>query len=260
MANVKIPLSKIKKIDVLVESGTGAQIYKKYKPDYMINLALWDFKTGKNIQYVEDENEKSGYLFGNEGIGIKGKKELCWVTRDTAFNSDEIRDFCSGSPTLVKNGVKFVNWGNKVGSHANGKHLRSFIGFDDNYLTLVASDSALSIDSTVTTALNLGMKFAINVDGGGSCHLQDGAKVLKKSIRKNASWLLVYLDKKKANDPVPKPATPTLDVNMIYVVQKGDTLYQIGKKLGIDYKKIAKDNDIKLVSKIKVGQKLFINK
>ena len=79
MANVKIPLSKIKKIDVLVESGTGAQIYKKYKPDYMINLALWDFKTGKNIQYVEDENEKSGYLFGNEGIGIKGKKELCWA-------------------------------------------------------------------------------------------------------------------------------------------------------------------------------------
>ena len=47
---------------------------------------------------------------------------------------------------------------------------------------------------------------------------------------------------------------------MIYVVQKGDTLYQIGKKLGIDYKKIAKDNDINFVSKIKVGQKLFINK
>ena len=90
--------------------------------------------------------------------------------------------------------------------------------------------------------------------------MQDGAKVLKKSIRKNASWLLVYLDKRKADEPVPKPATPTLDVNMIYVVQKGDTLYQIGKKLGIDYKKIAKDNDIKLVSKIKVGQKLFINK
>ena len=43
-------------------------------------------------------------------------------------------------------------------------------------------------------------KYAINLDGGGSSHLQMGSIVYKKSTRKNASWLLVYL-KEEENMP-----------------------------------------------------------
>lgn len=45
-----------------------------------------------------------------------------------------------------------------------------------------------------------------------------------------------------------------------YIVQKGDYLIKIGKKFNVDWKQIAKDNNIKTPYIIKVGQKLVINK
>ena len=44
----------------------------------------------------------------------------------------------------------------------------------------------------------------------------------------------------------------------IYVVKKGDTLYSIGKRLGIDYKKLAKMNGIRRPYTLYVGQRLNV--
>lgn len=55
---------------------------------------------------------------------------------------------------------------------------------------------------------------------------------------------------------VSKPKTTSI----IYYVKKGDTLINIAKKYGTTYQKIAKDNGIKNVNLIRVGQKLVINK
>lgn len=250
MANVSILRSNIEKIDIVCESMTATEVYNRYKPDYFINLGLWDFNTGKNIQYLKDENKKSGYLFSNEGIGIKGKTDIIWTTKDKAYKDQEIRDFISGSPTLLKDGSRFINWGNKVGSHANGAHKRSIVGFNDENLILLCTDNTLSIENSVKTALSLRMKYAINVDGGGSCHLQDGNKALVRSTRRNASWLLVYT--KKQNQSENK-------VNY-YEVKRGDTLSRIAEIFGMNYKKIAKDNAINSPYIIKVGQKLKIIK
>lgn len=197
MANFTIPRKNIKKIDIIVESLTAPQVYKKYKPDYFINLALYDMNRSTNITFMEDENKKSGFLFSSYGIGIKGEKELVWVDKNTAFANNQVRDFCSGSPTLVRNGQSFINWGNKVGSHSIGKHFRSFIGFNNDNLFLVASDNKLSIPEEVNICRKFNMEFAINADGGDSVHLQKGSNVIRKSTRRNASWLLVYMNKQQ---------------------------------------------------------------
>ena len=81
---IKIPRKNIKKIDIVnIKGGLNAtQVYKKYKPDYMINLALYDMASGTNITNLKDEGVASGYLFSDEGIGIKGDNELTFCNKN----------------------------------------------------------------------------------------------------------------------------------------------------------------------------------
>jgi len=205
MASQVIPFRKIKKIDIINVKGgiTASDVMKKYKPDILINLALYDVNSGTNITYLEDENISSGYLFSNNGIGIKNDKELVWTTFDNSKSSKDIRDYVSGSPVLVSNGKVDIDWGNKYSSYVNGTHKRSAIGFNDNSLILICTDNEVKLNSLANTCVNnFGAKFMINCDGGGSCHLQVGTKIYVKSTRKNASWLLVYL--RGENDMVVK--------------------------------------------------------
>jgi LysM repeat protein len=48
--------------------------------------------------------------------------------------------------------------------------------------------------------------------------------------------------------------------DIIYTVVRGDTLSGIGARYGVDYRKIAKDNNIANPNLIYVGQKLVIKK
>ena len=84
---IKIPRDKIKKIDIINVKGgiTASQVYKKYKPDYFINLALYDMSTGTNITHLKDEGTASGYLFSDEGIGIKGDNEILFCTKNHSW-------------------------------------------------------------------------------------------------------------------------------------------------------------------------------
>ena len=193
--NAIIDRNKIRKLDILCAQGgiTAEDVYKQYKPDYLINLGQYDTKTGTNIVIMEDENMRSGYLFALEGIGIKGEKELVWVTNQKAYECDEIRDYISGAPVLVKNKTVAVDWGNKYSEYIDKSHIRSFIGFNDNSLVLCATEKIIPINDLAWLALNMGCDYAINLDGGGSSHLQIDDKIQVKSTRANASWLLVYM-------------------------------------------------------------------
>ena len=220
MAQTKIvPLTKIKKIDIVNIKGgiTASQVMTKYKPDVLINLALYDVGTGTNITFLEDENIKSGSYFSNGGIGIKGDKELVWCTKDTAFKDAEIRDYVSGSPVIVNDGKKVKEWGNKYSSYVDGSHKRSVIGFNKDNLIMVVSDSNITLDKMADHCIqNYKPTYMINCDGGGSCHLQDKAKVYSKSTRANASWLLVYLK--------PEPVTKTVKAKETTIHFKGQEL------------------------------------
>ena len=193
---IKIPREKIKKVDIVnIQGGlTATQVYNKYKPDYMINLALYDMASGTNITYLKDEGVASGYLFSNEGIGIKGDAEILWTTKD----DKSVRDYVSGSPVLLKNGKKHLDWGNKKSDYVCGKHKRSTIGFNGKEIILFNSDKEMDLTALQDEMLKLGCDFAINCDGGGSCHLQEGEKIYSKSVRSNASWLLIYGTEEKS--------------------------------------------------------------
>jgi N-acetylmuramoyl-L-alanine amidase len=58
---------------------------------------------------------------------------------------------------------------------------------------LFASDKEMTLNELVENMELVRCQYAINLDGGGSSHLQMGSAVYKKSTRKNASWLLIYL-------------------------------------------------------------------
>lgn len=190
MSKIITPLNRIKKINIINTPGmTYSEVTAKYKPDILMNLAVYDTETKTALTHIIDENVKKGYLFSDYGIGITGDAKLSW----TKHADTSTRDFVSGAPTLVKDGVKFVDWGNKLSTYINGKHMRSAIGFNDKELIMYCSDMSLTIDSLVKKMLGFGAKYAINLDGGGSQHLQNGTKFYKKSSRLNTSWLLIYL-------------------------------------------------------------------
>ena len=188
---IKIPKEKIEKIDIInIEGGiTAGQVYSKYKPDFLINLALYDTTSKQNITNLKDEGIVSGYLFSDEGIGIKNDNEIVWTTK----NDKNVRDFVAGSPILVKNGQKSIDWGNKYSTYLSGVHNRSVIGFNDNEVILFNSEKKMDLNELSQTLISEKCKYAINLDGGGSCHLQKGDLVYKKSTRKNVSWLLIYI-------------------------------------------------------------------
>lgn len=65
----------------------------------------------------------------------------------------------------------------------------------------------------------------------------------------------------KVNEILHNKSTNYSDDNKTtYIVQKGDYLIKIGKMFNVNWKDIAKDNNIKPPYIIKVGQKLVINK
>ena len=193
MASQIIPFSRIKKIDIINVKGgiSAADTMKKYNPDYLINLALYDTTSGENITKLVDNNKASGYLFSDEGIGLMGGFPT-WTTFEEAKKNNAIADYVSGSPTLIKNGKKNIDWGNRYSSYVDGTHLRTAVGFNDNSLILLATDGVTSLDKLAETCIDLGATHMINCDGGGSCHLQKENKVYRRSYRRNCSWLLVY--------------------------------------------------------------------
>ena len=55
----------------------------------------------------------------------------------------------------------------------------------------------------------------------------------------------------------PQPEKPA-GGKVVYVVKKGDNLYRIGLKYGVDWRKLATANQISNVHNLKVGQKIVI--
>lgn len=242
----KIKRSDIEKVDFYITPNNKREsiytVFERMKPDYIINAVLYDMKTGTNITNVEDENKTQGYMFSQNGIGIEGASNLIWVDRQTAIKSSAIRDFMAGAPTLVVDGKKLLDSGKDTSSVFNTKHVRSYIGFDDNYLYLGATDREKMTCSTLADlCLKANMKYAINLDGGGSsiCGKMDydtgKIEIINNPTenRPNPSWILVYL--KPEAKPAPKGKIKVIVNGELKIVtgfiQDGRTYIQI-RELG----------------------------
>lgn len=192
MALIQRKIKDLEKIDFINEAMYSSKIYSTYKPSAFINACLYDMSTSTNITKVEDENAGHGYLFSDWGIGIRNHQTLVWTSYENAKADPTINDFIGGSPTLVINGSVNLDWGNKVSTIIQGKAYRSAIGFNDTDIFLYCSDTKITLETLAEEMIKLGCKYALNLDGGGSCHLQEGSKVLKRSYRKNASWFMLF--------------------------------------------------------------------
>ena len=197
MAILQYKLNNLQKIDFINQASYGQQIYTTYKPDAFINACLYDMNTSTNITKVEDENKVHGYLFSDWGIGIRNKNTLVWTSYEKAKVDSTINDFIGGSPTLVINGSVNLDWGNKVSTTIQEKAYRSAIGFNDTDLFLYCSDTKITLETLAKEMIKLGCKYAINLDGGGSCYLQQENTIIKKSYRKNASWFMIFEKEKE---------------------------------------------------------------
>lgn len=241
-----IKLSDIKKIDYYETPNdkreTMQTVFDRMKPDFIINGTLYDMKSGKTITMSEDENKTEGYLFSTQGIGIKGDKELVWTTYTKAKADDAIRDYMSGSPTLVINGKKVLDSGTTNSSIINTRHERSAIGYNNTHFFLYSSDrDEITCNQLADRCIANQMQYAINLDGGGSSqvgmmdHSTGKMKVINNRTenRPNPSWILIYLTDEA------KPAPPgklkvKVDGVMHFVdgfIQDGRTYIQI-RELG----------------------------
>ncbi len=251
----------------IIEEKSGiysSNVQKKYKPKAFINGALYDMGSKTNITKLLTDNKASGYLFSEQGMGIKDGKPI-WTTMVKAKADDNIKDYISGSPVLVENGKISIQWGNKVSSVVKNPAKRSAIGFNDTEIMLYCSDDIISLDVLAKRMLGYGCKFSLNLDGGGSSHIQEGSKVYHNSIRNNPTWILIeennsitnkkaIVEKQKENEDV------IVDKSINHVVKQGESLSIIGKKYKIDWKIIAKNNYINSPYILKVGQILIIKK
>lgn len=199
MAIVRISLADIKQLDIksFDKGATGSYIKQNYNPDAFINLALYDMATKENIVKLVDEHLESGYLFADRGIGITIDNKLVWCTLASAKASGIIRDYVSGAPVLVVGGKVSIDWGNKVSTQIQGKHIRTAIGFNDEDLIMYVSEDSITLETLATRMVDYGCKYAINCDGGGSSHLYSEGKTYKSSSRANPTWLLVYKKEEK---------------------------------------------------------------
>lgn len=199
MNYIKIKFKDIDKIDIInVDGGiSAADVCKKYNPDALMNLALYDMKTRLNITKLVDENKQSGYLFSDFGIGIKDNKTLIFSNYELAVKNNIIKDYVSGSPVLVQDSKINIDWGNKISTEIQGKRFRTAFGFNDTEIVMATSKTAVTLQELAKKMIELGCKYAINCDGGGSSHLQYKDRKYTTSSRRNPSWLLVKLNDNK---------------------------------------------------------------
>ena len=173
----KIKKSEIQKIDFALckePRETLESYYKRQavKPDVLSNGGFFNMANGGTIFGYKDEDRAISYRSDLiEGMGIKSDGTL-----ELGKWGNQYKDFISGYPVLIKNG-KAVS--SNVGSEINYNARRTILGYDDSYIYLLIVELPGYKFSTVKSMLlSLGIKNAINLDGGGSSRvLKDGKRV-----------------------------------------------------------------------------------
>lgn len=133
------------------------------------------------FNYTDDGeiiNSTSSY---KEGMGIIGKNSNNLVFGE--INKLPYYDFVSAYPTLVKDGKK-VNI--TYASEINYKARRTILAYDENNVFVIGIDSpGLAFDQIQTILVNMGIDYAINLDGGGSTKiLHNGVSITSNSYNR----------------------------------------------------------------------------
>lgn len=197
--DVKIPFSKIKKIQCYVNSSrsTAQMVQSSTGADLVINTAIFDMGTNEILSRVV----VNGRIYGT-------KSSAAW---GLGFNEDGsvVKTWDNGQNCPNYLGpYSYAVVDSKVndGLHDKAYRGRMLIGITDDSLVVLGFDDSDSSRCRSKTAcegmLGRGCTFAINMDGGGSVQWASKNNKYKTcfSGRKVPAFLCIYLKEEESED------------------------------------------------------------
>lgn len=226
---VEIPWGEVDKLDLSIcrqPRETLGNFYKRQerKPDVLINAGFFSMADGSTCFNMIDDGTVYGtneYYRCGFGIDASHKKFIYGVLDDIRF---EVVDFLSGYPVLINNGKSCAPW--LYANELNYKAARSVAAYNDyNLYFFSISKPGMNFDEMVKMMLSLKVKFAINMDGGGSARLLIGGEVANNPTENRAvdSVMAVYLTKSAHDEYF---GVKEMDYH-IYTVKSGDSWWKI---------------------------------
>lgn len=130
-------------------------------PDFLFNAELFDFRTRAAASDVV-EGGKIHRLSEGFGFAFKDNKIPIFSYKNNVGASDYVGAY----PTLVRNGIAESS----APAGISGRRGRTALGISENefYMVLVPDKSGVTLTELRGKLLSLGVKSAINLDGGGS--------------------------------------------------------------------------------------------
>lgn len=170
---VEIDNSEIEQIrlDVCNQPRETLETYYKrqgVKPTVLVNGGLFNMSTGNPCgTLVVDSKTYASSSKYRTGMGT-AKGDATKLVYDL-YDNRRWTDFVNGYPVLIVNGVAQVI---SYAKELNYKTRRTVVGYSDTKHFIVCVESPGMIYSQLQAlCLSLGMKYAINLDGGGSTRL-----------------------------------------------------------------------------------------
>ena len=161
-----VPKSEIEKIDFSLckqPTETLENFYKRQttKPALLFNGGFFNMKDGKTIFSYRDENEVISTSYHKEGFGInKNTGALEYGVADNTI----FKDFISGYPVFIADKKPVTT---NTGSEINYRAKRTILAYDNENVYVIFSSGSYFSEAKAFL-LDLGVTYAINLDGGGS--------------------------------------------------------------------------------------------
>lgn len=194
----EIPYSEIEEIKTAVCKEPRERIdtwYKrqKNKPSVVVNGGLFDMSSGMPCGVLVADGKFHSMQFQyQDGIGTpqNNKKNLI---ADMCSNR-KWDSFINGYPVLIKNNVATTI---AYGKELNYATRRTVMGYNEDNVFFVCVDKpGMKFNKLQEICLELGMKYAINLDGGGSTRmLVNGVRKTKTATNRAVDNLIAVYTK-----------------------------------------------------------------
>lgn len=229
---VEVPHKEVEKLDLLIGAQPKEKLGTMYgrlteKPDVLINAGFFALSTGEPcFNLVDDGTVYATNTKYRWGFGIsKDHKSFEYNSIDNLQKKNNYSDFISGYPNLVDQGKSCAPW--TFATEINYKAARSVAAYDDtNIYFITIGKPGMNFTTMATMLVNMGIKYAINLDGGGSSRLLVGGEVANTPTEDRAvdSMLALYLTEEAHNEYF------GLTDYYTYTVVSGDSWWRIASQ------------------------------
>lgn len=197
------------------------------KPDLVVNAGFFDMNNGKPcFNYISDGKVVNDYVYFKWGIGVVGDNDMSYGE----MTEKNWRGWISGFPNLLYNGEKIKI---EFALELDYKARRTMLGFnDDNIYIVCVENPGMNFKQMQDLMLDIGCKYAINLDGGGSTKMLHNGKSVTTNATNRAvdNVISVYLKKESNKKPLYK-----VQVGAFSVKSNAEKFLQSIKTLGTQY-------------------------